>query len=261
MGSKLFFPAEDSSVSYELNESQLELLRWLSKRGESGLVYREDAENKKVYLRFPNDGRKKVVEPTKEAKATIEKVSKVWLPTTYQSQYDSNTDEGGRMCWSSTGTMLAEAHKPGILKNHPKRQPGEQLDDFYLRIVQVILGGNTTDPQSHLRAMKWLGLPAHYAQDGTYAKLVELLNKGIRVGCGVLHHGYFSRPTGGGHWMAVTGYRENGDLNCCDPAGRMDLINGGYPGLGSGSNVAYNKLQWLSRWMVDGSPGWYFWIS
>lgn len=260
MGYKLFYPAEDYSTAFDLSDGQLELIRWIAKRGGEKLVYREDPVNKKIYLRHPNDGRKAVPAPTAEDKAATAKASKIWLPTTYQAQYDSNTAEGYRMCWSSTGAMLAEAFKPGVLQNHPKRYPGEQLDDFYLRIVQVILGGDTTKPPSHLAAMKWLGITAHYAQDGDYEKLVSLLNKGVRVGCGVLHHGYFTAPSGGGHWMCLNGYKENGDLICCDPAGKMDLQNGGYPGLGSGSNVAYNKQQWLSRWMPQGSPGWYFWL-
>ena len=130
------------------------------------------------------------------------------LPVPWFAQLDSASDEGRRMCFSSSCAMLVEALRPGSLK-------GTNGDDQTLSVVQSY--GDSTDANAQLQAL------AHF---GVTARLIEQqINRGIPVPCGYLHRGPVNRPTGSGHWLVVVGHTPT-HVVVNDPCGEPDLIHG-----------------------------------
>lgn len=174
------------------------------------------------------------------------------LPVKYFSQLDSQTDEGGRMCASSSNAMLANYLRPGQIHG-----PYDQSDDNYLK-EYVEKHGDSTDPSAQDAALRDLGLNVHFSNTGNLSTLVSQLEKGFPVPCGILHHGSVDAPTGGGHWVLVKGINaDHTVLYVNDPAGELDLVNGGYHINNNGANMHYSVKNFLPRWEV-GSPntGW-----
>ena len=88
-----------------------------------------------------------------------------------------------------------------------------------------------------------------------------MLDRGIPVGTGILHHGMASSPSGGGHWMLVVGHNEHG-VQCHDPYGELNVVNGTWVTQGSGGNhVTYSWRNWLPRWEVAGGDGYYLYCD
>ena len=181
-------------------------------------------------------------------------MSKV-LKVPYLIQYDSNTSQGPRMCFSSSCSQAMNFLHPG--KIDPKRG---QIDDQYLMRLEAI-GGDTTDAGAQIRTLASYDVAAKFRKDGNVAKLKAKIDAGKPVPIGILHHGHVSKPTGGGHWICVVGYDTDSKGNVIalrvnDPAGDLDLVNGGY--IGDGVPAAkYSCRNLLPRWEVDGpSSGW-----
>lgn len=169
------------------------------------------------------------------------------LPVPFFSQLDSNTDQGYRMCFSSTCAMALDFLRPGVLKT-------SQKDDFYLQ--QVERYGDTTDPFAQVNALDFFGLDAEFRQDLTVSDVEDLLSNGYPVPIGVLHHGPASRPSGGGHWLLVVGKGPDYFI-VNDPFGEMDVKNGGYVQHTNGDHLKYSHKNLLPRWMVEGpGSGW-----
>ena len=165
----------------------------------------------------------------------------------YFCQLQMDDGQGWRDCFSATCAMLA-AWKGKV--------PDENT---YNHIRQK--HGDSTAAASQIAALSDLGLTAHYATTGTRAKLVELLDRGIPVGTGILHHGQASAPTGGGHWMLVIGHNEHGVI-CLDPYGDLNVANGTWVTQGSGGDhVTYSWKNWLPRWEVAGGDGYMLWVE
>lgn len=175
----------------------------------------------------------------------------VILDVPYLYQFDSNTEHGARMCFSSTNAMLLEYLRPGTLK-------GVQADDAYL--MKVLEYGDTTSAEAQVAALNSYGLEAWFRTDGTSRLAKDLLRMGIPVSCGVLHHGHVSSPQGGGHWLLLVGFDDVAQQWIChDPAGEMDVVNGGYVASGptDGRFVRYSYQNLNRRWMVAGEgDGW-----
>ncbi len=170
----------------------------------------------------------------------------VELKVPYLSQIDSDTDQGFRMCFSSSCAMALDYLCPGVLKGHK--------DDFYLEKVNEY--GDTTDPYAQLYALESFGLEAEFRQDLSLPDLKDQLTKGFPVPIGVLHKGPSSAPTGGGHWVTVVGFDENG-LIVNDPYGEMDVLSGGYVNHTNGAHIRYSYQNLLPRWCVEGEgSGW-----
>ena len=167
------------------------------------------------------------------------------LNVPYLSQIDSDTDQGFRMCFSSSCAMALDYLCPGVLEGHK--------DDFYLQKVNEY--GDTTDPYAQLYALESFGLDAEFRQDLDLADIKLQLKKGYPVPIGILHNGPKSAPTGGGHWLTVVGFNENG-LIVCDPMGQLDP-NGGYTWNTNGDHITYTYDDILPRWTVEGEgSGW-----
>ena len=168
------------------------------------------------------------------------------LPVPWFAQLDSATDEGRRMCFSSSCAMLLAFLKPGVLS-------GLNGDDHYLARVHQF--GDTTDPAAQIKALASYGINARFSNQASFSTLEEQIAAGIPVPCGYLHRGPISRPGGGGHWLIVVGITPT-HLIVHDPFGEADLVNGTTMG-GIARFCRYSRRNFASRWMVEGEgTGW-----
>jgi hypothetical protein len=155
--------------------------------------------------------------------------------------------QGWRDCFSATCAMIA-AWKGKVSD-----------ENTYNHIRQK--HGDSTVAGAQVAALAELGLTANFATNGTRAKLVELLDRGIPVGTGILHHGQASSPSGGGHWMLIVGHDDSGVI-ALDPYGELDVVNGTWAQQGSGGDhVHYSWKNWLPRWEVAGGDGYCLWVD
>lgn len=186
---------------------------------------------------------------TKPAAPSSPAKPKFPLDVPYFAQNDSKTNQGMRMCQSSSIAMRIKQIDPGAIRD----------DDDYLRIVNRY--GDTVSQGAHQKALDQLGFKHQFRQNGTEKTLCGLLDKGIAVPIGVLHRGPVSNPTGGGHWLVLVGY-DTTHFWCHDPFGQMDVVNGGYVtnAIGSGRNVRYTRRNLMKRWLIaSNSDGW-LWV-
>lgn len=171
-------------------------------------------------------------------------VSKKILNVPYEYQIDNKSGKGYRECFSSTCAMIAEYY--GKVSS----------DDEYNQIRSRY--GDTTDKNSHLNALRHLGLNPKFITNGNSALLENEIRNGRPVAVGWLHQGSVSYPTGGGHWTCCIGFTLDSFV-FNDPNGEADMVNGGYishlPSRGKG--VKYSRKNWLRRWECDGqNTGW-----
>ena len=90
------------------------------------------------------------LEPEGVVSAMLMRLSPIHLEVPYFSQRDSATDQGLRMCFSSTCAMAAAYLKQGCLDGNG------QPDDCYLDRVQR--HGDSTDAAAQIKTLR--GLPA-----------------------------------------------------------------------------------------------------
>ena len=165
----------------------------------------------------------------------------------YYCQLLMDDGQGWRDCFSATCAMIAA---------HNGKVSGE---NEYNHIRQR--HGDSTVAGSQIAALSDLGLTAHYATNGTKARLIELLDQGIPVGTGILHHGQANSPSGGGHWMCIVGYDADGVI-ALDPYGELNVSNGTWAHQGSGGDhVHYSWKNWLPRWEVSGGDGYMLYVK
>jgi hypothetical protein len=180
-------------------------------------------------------------------RVVIQPISKdVDLDVQYFSQLDSETDQGQRMCFSSSCAMALDYISPGILHGHK--------DDIYLNRVNEF--GDTTDPYAQIQALDSFGVSAVFRQDLDIADVEAQLDAGFPVPIGVLHKGPSSAPAGNGHWIVVVG-KGPGYFLVNDPFGEMNVDSGGYFENTDGDHLKYSYQHLLPRWTVEGSStGW-----
>ena len=156
-------------------------------------------------------------------------------------------------------TEITEEDYFSVLENF---FPDGMDDDDYL--LTVFKYGDTVSSTAQMQAAESLGYQATFHTDGTEQKLLDLLDSGTPVPIGVLHKGPVSNPSGGGHWICLTGYDET-HFWCGDPFGEMDVVNGSYVSNGplAGDQVRYSRKNLMKRWLIDGSgaDGWYMHVS
>lgn len=169
------------------------------------------------------------------------------LKVPYYSQRDSQVaGQANRMCFSSSCAMLVATLRPEALS-------GANADDAYLK--RVLQYGDTTDANAQLKALQSYGIKARFRQDCDWSDLEKQVNRGVPVPCGFLHHGTPDNPSGGGHWLIVTGYTPTAVI-VNDPFGEAQLVTGEYHST-RGSGLAYSRKNWGPRWMVEGpKTGW-----
>jgi len=172
------------------------------------------------------------------------------LDVPYFAQHDSVTNQGGRMCFTSSMAMALDYLDPDVIDGD---------DDWYLNIVLYF--GDTVSSVAQERAARSLGYDATFRIDGTEEDLLDKLDEGIPVPIGILHHGSVDNATGGGHWVCLIGYDDT-HFMVHDPAGELDLVNGGYPYGRSGENQRYSRKNLLKRWNIaNDHDGWYMSIK
>jgi GH24 family phage-related lysozyme (muramidase) len=168
------------------------------------------------------------------------------LAVPWFAQLDSATDEGRRMCFSSSCAMLLAFLKPGLLT-------GLNGDDQYLARVRQY--GDTTDPAAQIQALASYSISARFSKKASFSTLEQQIAAGIPVPCGYLHRGPVSSPAGGGHWLIVVGISPT-HLIVHDPLGEADLVHGNTLG-GTARFCRYSRQNFGRRWMVEGvGSGW-----
>ena len=187
------------------------------------------------------------IQKYRERPATLQPASSNLLDVGYFSQNDNLSGTGYRECFSSSCAMVASFY--GKIDS----------DDDYNVIRSNY--GDSTDANAQIRALRQLGLKATFHTDGNPDRLKDLIDQGIPVPCGWLHHGNVSAPTGGGHYSVVVGYRDEVWIHN-DPNGVANLYAGGYTNDLYGYRNEYSAQNWLPRWECDGpSTGWYMLIT
>ena len=168
------------------------------------------------------------------------------LPVPWFAQLDSATDQGRRMCFSSSCAMLLAFLRPGLLS-------GPNGDDQYLARVRQF--GDTTDPVAQIKALASYGITARFSKQASFSPLEVQIAAGFPVPCGYLQRGPVSNPSGGGHWLLVVGLAPT-QLIVHDPLGEADLVNGTTVG-GTARFCRYSRRNFARRWMVEGEgTGW-----
>ena len=172
------------------------------------------------------------------------------LDVAYFYQLDSKTGHGERSCFSSSMAMALDYVDP-------VKFAGMDDDDYLLVVFKY---GDTISSTAQVQAAQSLGYQASFHTDGTEQRLLDLLDANTPVPIGVLHKGHVSNPSGGGHYICLTGYDET-HFWCGDPFGEMDVVNGNYVSNGpnDGDQIKYSRKNLMKRWLVDGSgaDGWY----
>ena len=225
---------EDFFLHYEGNPNQ---------RAGLDMLYDDIAEADESLLDLGHPWVQKYREPYQ---AKPENYSNPLLPWKHFGQGDNGPD-GWRQCQTSAIAMcLWYLKTPGI---------SDDLD--YLRYVRKY--GDTTIAAVHESALKELAVKSYFSQDMIEEDIIDEINRGYPVAVGILHHGPAKAPTGGGHWIVIRGYTEDGmGWIVSDPEGELDMVNGGFVkrGVLAGDNLVYSKRNFLPRWQVSGSGGW-----
>jgi len=230
---------------------QEELKRW-NKGGSGvmpGLVRRRQEEADLACLGYLAGPVQEPVEPVEEPKAIV-----FPLDVPYYTQLDSEVwGQAERSCFSSSMAMALEYVDPEGIDGD---------DDWYLR--EVLKRGDTVSSTAQVETARALGYDVEFRMDGTEQDLLDQLDRGIPVPIGILHKGHVTKPTGGGHWICLTGYDET-HFYVNDPMGELSLIGGGYPWetQGRGYGLEYTRKNTLKRWLIDGSgaDGWWMKIN
>ena len=224
---------------------QKEMPRWNQAGGKvlQGLVRRRQAEADLACLGYLSEAPEAPVEAPQEPEVVT-----FPLDVPYFYQRDSKTGHGERMCFSSAMAMALDYLDPDAIEGD---------DDWYLQ--HVFKFGDTVSSAAQVAAAESLGFDADFRMDGTEKLLTEILDEGVPVPIGILHHGSVEKPSGGGHWITLIGYDEK-YFHVHDPFGQLDLIYGGYTidnGPNGGLNQRYTRKNLMKRWLIaNDHDGW-----
>jgi hypothetical protein len=168
----------------------------------------------------------------------------------HQDQKD-NASDGWRECQSSSIAMCLMWMGIGNLTN----------DQQYVALVEK--HGDTTERAPHFAAMKDLGYTkAKWHTTLSIAQCKAEIDAGRPVAVGSLHHGPVSAPSGGGHFVVLTGYTDS-QWVVQDPYGSQNLTSGGWASqaMGAGKDQLYSFKNFNPRIFVEGDGscwGWTF---
>lgn len=138
--------------------------------------------------------------------------------------------------------------------------PGINDDTDYLKIVNKY--GDTTLREPHHRALAELNVYAKFTLSADIQDVKDEIDKGKPVAAGILHHGTVAAPSGGGHFVVITGYGKDYWL-VQDPFGKLDLVNGTWldKGAVAGKNVKYEFKNFNPRFFVGGGANGWCWLN
>ena len=183
------------------------------------------------------------------------------LPVKIFQQWDSETNEGHRMCASSVMSMAIHYLSPGLISQKQINDAGySQLDDYYLKELIEKQGGNTNDPEFDVKVLRQLGFNDSLMKDGSWQVVDRQLQEGIPVPLVIAHHGPSSSPdVSRWHWILCRGAVSASKSHVFnDPAGELDVRNGGYHTSDNGNAMQYSDQNLTPRWQTDGpNRGWY----
>lgn len=183
------------------------------------------------------------------------------LPVKIFQQWDSETDEGHRMCASSVMSGAINYLSPGRISQSEINKAGySQMDDYYLKHLIEGQGGNTNDPDFHVKVLRQLGFNASLKKNGSWDIVNRKLMEGIPVPIVIAHHGPAGSPDlSRWHWILCRGYVGASKSHLFnDPAGELDAANGGYHLSLNGNCMSYSDRNLTPRWQTDGpNMGWY----
>jgi len=193
---------------------------------------------------WSQDGKQPEASKPEASKPAIPKTLRLQVP--YFRQRDSETDQGLRMCFSSSCAMLLATIRPGLIH-------GPNADDQYLARVRMY--GDTTSHLAQTRALASYGVNADFTKRADFAAIERSIHRGVPVPVGYLHRGPVNAPAGGGHWAIVIGYDQEA-LILHDPWGEADMITGATIAR-TGVGVRYSRKNFARRWRVVGAgTGW-----
>jgi len=240
---RLISPPDAWKHAREIPEGMRDELQSLVRR--LGGTYREDAATKKCYVHLTQP----MAAPRPPAAATPKDIL---LPVPYYYQMDSATEQGPRMCQTSSLAMLLKFCRPGRLTASPN------ADDEYLAAVRK--QGDTTDQAAQLRAIRPLlgdAWEIDFSTNCNFGTVDDHLKRGIPFVLGYLHRGSIDHPTGGGHYSVIVGRKADGSAYYVhDPAGELDLVAGRYVAT-DGKCLLYSAERLGKRWMRSADGGTY----
>ena len=160
-----------------------------------------------------------------------------------------NGPEGWRQCQTSSIAMC--------LKYLGTKGINDDVD--YLRYVNK--HGDTTTRDAQFKALADIGVAATFKTNLDAEDIKNQIKKGKPVAVGILHHGTAENPSGGGHFIVVTGFSDSYWL-VQDPYGALDLVNGHWAAQGptSGKNQHYSFANMDPRLFVGGGADGWGWI-
>lgn len=131
------------------------------------------------------------------------------IPVKHYTQCDNSGGRGGRECFKTSCTMLADHITNGKLSRMKKEQGLAEPEDVY----QSVMDGDTTIDSVHIRALRKLGIEAYSSRTASIRDVEESLDCGIPVPVGMKYKAHL--PGGGGHWVLVNGRGPQGwDVLC-----------------------------------------------
>jgi lysozyme len=189
--------------------------------------------------------------PEKPSKKPATEGTLTFLPGFPFYDQKNNGPDGWRQCQSSSIAMCLNWF--GIKPIY------DDLD--YLAIVNKY--GDTVNRPPHYEALKELKVEAQFFTNLNATRIKDEIRKGKPVPVGILHHGPVSKPSGGGHFVVVTGFDDtNGFWLVQDPYGELNLVNGGWSKVGQnvGQNQRYSYRNTNPRLFVAGPNDGWGWI-
>lgn len=160
-----------------------------------------------------------------------------------------NGSEGWRQCQTSSIAMCLKYLKV----------KGINDDKDYLKYVNK--HGDTTTRNAQFGALADLGVKARFSEKVDAQDIKDEIDAGRPVAAGILHHGTVDSPTGGGHFIVITGY-SNSYWLVQDPFGELDLVNGVWENQSpiAGKNKHYSFANLNPRLFVGGGANGWAWI-
>lgn len=161
----------------------------------------------------------------------------------------NNGPEGWRQCQTSSIAMC--------LKYLGVKGINDDVD--YLRYVNK--HGDTTTRDAHFKALADLGVTAAFKMNLDVQDVQNQIEKGKPVAVGILHHGTIDQPSGGGHFIVISGFSDSYWL-VQDPFGELDLTGGHWleQGPTSGKNQHYSFANMDPRLFVGGGANGWGWV-
>jgi hypothetical protein len=165
------------------------------------------------------------------------------LDVPFNDQNDNSPNKGQgpgwRHCFATSCAMLAKYFKPNLWTNY------RDFANGYLDVLRPF--GDTTVANSHIRALRTLGIEAYYTERATIQRVANSLYRGVPVPIGVKYKV-------SGHWKIIKGIRP-GQFIAHDPYGKRRGTSDDWIAIGNGSGRNdVLSASWMNSCFVDLGP-------